>query len=68
VDFDRTQRPTKDLARNRYLVTKEFECQLAEDIVAFRRDSARWRLMPSPSLDVRHEDELLVADRAVRRR
>lgn len=64
VDFDRTQRPTKDLARDRYLVTKVFECQLSNDVVAFRRNSTRWRLSQLPSLDVRHDDQLLVAKRA----
>jgi hypothetical protein len=66
VDFDRAPRPTKDLARDRYLVTKVFECQLSNDVLVFRRNSTRWRLSPLPSLDVRHDDRLLVAKRAER--
>jgi hypothetical protein len=68
VNFDSRPQPTKELARNRYLVTKMFECQLAKDILAFRRDSARWRLSPAPPLDVHHEDERLLADRVVQRK
>ena len=62
VDFDRKQRSTKDLARNRYLVTKVFECQISNDAIAFRRNFMRWRLSRLPSLDVRHDDQLLEAD------
>jgi hypothetical protein len=66
VAFDRTKRPTKDLARDRYLVTKVLECQVSTDAVAFRRNSMRWHLSRLPILDVRHDDEVLMVKRTER--
>jgi hypothetical protein len=64
ADFDRTKRPTKDLVRDRYRVVKVFECQISDDVIAFRRNSTRWRIIRLPNLDARHDDQLLVAKRA----
>jgi hypothetical protein len=62
ADFDETPIPTRSVARNRYSVKKTFECQISDDIVAFRRDSAKWKAVSLARFDARHNDMLLSRD------
>ena len=59
VDYDDTPRRTGDLSRIRYLVTNRFECQISDDIIAFRRNEGRWKAKSIAPFDARHDDTVL---------
>jgi hypothetical protein len=59
ADFNATPRRTRDVSRNRYLVRKTFECQISDNVVAFRRDRGKWKMASLPCFYPLHDDMLL---------
>jgi len=64
ADFEDEPRPTKDVSRRRYPVKHVFECQIAEQILVFRRDDGRWQASRMAKFDARHKDEQLTREQA----
>jgi len=59
---------TTDVTRLRYQVQKKFECQISEEFVVFRANEGPWRLVRQPSLELRHDDSILMGKKPNRRR
>ena len=59
VDYEDIKRRTGDTSRIRYRVKKKFECQISEEIVAFRRDDGKWKVQTIVPFDARHDDRVL---------
>jgi hypothetical protein len=59
TDFDETPRRTAGVTRNHYLVRTTFECQISDEIVAYKRDTGPWKVSSLPRLDARRDDRKL---------
>jgi hypothetical protein len=59
--FSQRKRATADLARVRHAVHQKFECQICGDVVIFRTGRGRWQVVPLPSLDLQHHDQILMS-------
>jgi hypothetical protein len=59
---------TTNVTRLRYQVQKKFECRISEEFVVFRANEGPWRLVRQPSLELRHDDSILMGKKPNRRR